>query len=443
MFDTPFETQDDRFRRELDDDAGGEDVVVVEQSEPGEEAHPRRRRLWLALAALAVVAALSWLVFGGDDAPAAAPPVPVVSVATPLQLEITEWDEFIGRFEASRSVEVRPRVSGQITAVHFTDGQYVRAGAPLFTIDARPYRASLAEAQARVASASAALALDRSNLARAQRLVEEDAVAATEIDRLQAEVRANEAALAAAQALVRLRALDVEFTSVRAPISGRISDRRIDAGNLVSGGSGDGATLLTTINAVDPIHFSFEGSEALFLKARREGLETSAAVEIRLADESDYRWQGTLDFTDNQIDPQSGTIRARAVIANPDGFLASGLFGNMRMSTGGTTMALLVPDTAVQTDQTRKLLLVVDAEGTVATREVELGPLVNGLRVIRSGIEPTDRVVIQGVQMAMPGQKVRAETGQITAPEAAPQAASAPVAAAASSATLSRVTAAN
>jgi len=442
MFDTPFETQDDRFRREIEDEAAGEEAVVVEDVSPGEEAHPRRRRLWLALAALALVAALSWLVFGGDDAPTAAPPVPVVSVATPLQLEITEWDEFIGRFEASRSVEVRPRVSGQITAVHFTDGQYVRAGAPLFTIDARPYRASLAEAQARVASASAALALDRSNLARAQRLVEEDAVAATEIDRLQAEVRANEAALAAAQALVRLRALDVEFTSVRAPISGRISDRRIDAGNLVSGGSGDGATLLTTINAVDPIHFSFEGSEALFLKARREGLESSAAVEIRLADESDYRWHGTLDFTDNQIDPQSGTIRARAVIANPDGFLAPGLFGNMRMSTGGTTMAMLVPDTAVQTDQTRKLLLVVDAEGTVATREVELGPLVNGLRVIRSGIEPTDRVVIQGVQMAMPGQKVRAETGRITAPEAAPQAASAP-AAAASSATLSRVTAAN
>jgi len=436
MFDTPFDTPDDRYRRELETESQGGDAGSSSNTAEPLSQRPSSRRWWLVAAALVLVAAVSWFAFGGDDAPAAAPPVPVVTVAAPLELEITEWDEFIGRFEASRSVEVRPRVSGQITAVHFTDGQYVRAGAALFTIDPRPYRASLAEAQARVASANAALALDRSNLARAQRLVEEDAVAATEIDRLQAEVRANEAALAAAQATVRLRSLDVEFTSVRAPISGRISDRRIDAGNLVSGGSGDGATLLTTINAVDPIHFTFEGSEALFLKARREGLGASAPVEIKLADESEYRWTGTLDFTDNQLDPQSGTLRARAVIANPNGFLAPGLFGNMRMSTGGTTLALLVPDTAVQTDQTRKLLLVVDSEGKVAAREVELGPIVNGLRVIRSGISATDRVVIQGVQSAMPGQMVRPEEGRIAAPAAAAGAGAAPPAAAAASATV-------
>ncbi|MXO71889.1 efflux RND transporter periplasmic adaptor subunit [Alteraurantiacibacter buctensis] len=399
------------------------------------EGPPPSRRRWLYLALIAIVLAAAWTLLRGERAPAIAAPVPQVVVAAPLQREVTEWDEYIGRFEASRSVEVRPRVSGQITGVHFTDGQFVRAGQPLFTIDPRPYRASLAEAQARVASASSALALARSDLARAERLVAEDAIAANEVDRLRAEVRVNEAALAAAQATARIRALDVEFTTVRAPIAGRVSDRRIDAGNLVAGDS----ALLTTINAVDPIHFSFEGSEALFLKARREGLG-DAQVEIRLADETGYRWQGRLDFTDNGLDPRSGTIRARAVLQNPDGFLAPGLFGNMRMATGTTVNALLVPDTAVTTDQTRKLLLVVDREGTVAAREVELGPLVDGLRVIRSGLTRSDRVVIQGVQMAIPGQKVQARPGTIAAPPApANDPGEAPVrAAAASSATVTR-----
>ncbi len=439
MFDTPFDVHDDRQRYAMEEEGD----VVSSSFDDGDDGQtpvsdkPSRTPRLIVLGLILVVLAASWFLLRGESAAPAAPPIPTVTVAAPLQREVTEWDEFIGRFEASRSVEVRPRVSGQITAIHFTDGQFVRAGAPLFTIDARPYRASLAEAQARVAAASSALALARSDLARAQRLVADDAIAANEIDRLQAEVRAQEAALAAAQATSRIRALDVEFTTVRAPIGGRISDRRIDAGNLVAAGSGESATLLTTINAVDPIHFSFAGSEALFLKARREGLG-DAEVEIRLADETDYRWRGRLDFTDNAIDPQSGTIRARAVIANPEGFLAPGLFGNMRMATGTTVNALLVPDTAVTTDQTRKLLLVVDAQGKVAAREVELGPLVDGLRVIRSGLQASDRVVIEGVQMAIPGQQVRAQDGTIAAPVAPPATDQAPRAAAASSATISR-----
>ncbi|MEO5706305.1 MAG: efflux RND transporter periplasmic adaptor subunit [Alteraurantiacibacter sp.] len=441
MFDTPFDVHEDRQRYAMEEEGD----FVSSSSERGDDAGGQapdasttsRTPRWIALGLILLVLAASWFLLRGENAPAAAPPMATVTVAAPLQREITEWDEYIGRFEASRSVEVRPRVSGQVTAIHFTDGQFVRAGATLFTIDARPYRASLAEAQARVASASSALALARSDLARAQRLVAEDAIAANEIDRLAAEVRANEAALAAAQATVRIRALDVEFATVRAPIAGRISDRRVDAGNLVAAGSGEAATLLTTINAVDPIHFTFEGSEALFLKARREGLG-AAEVEIRLADETDYRWHGRLDFTDNALDPRSGTIRARAVIANPDGFLAPGLFGNMRMATGTTVNALLVPDTAITTDQTRKLLLVVDREGTVAAREVELGPLVDGLRVIRSGLRASDRVVIQGVQMAIPGQKVRTQPGTIAAPPAPVTATAAPRAAVASSATIGR-----
>ncbi|HEX9806752.1 MAG TPA: efflux RND transporter periplasmic adaptor subunit [Alteraurantiacibacter sp.] len=384
-----------------------------------EDGAPQRRwrRIgWIAL--LAVAAALAWFLLRGGSAPAAAPPPPVVTVATPLQREVTEWDDYIGRFVASRSVELRPRVSGQVTAVHFRDGQIVRAGQALFTIDPRSYRAALAEAQAGVATARSDLALARSDLERAMRLVEDDAVAANEIDALRARVNAGQAALAAAQARVRSRGLDVEFTTVRAPIGGRISDRRIDPGNLVAAGDGAAATLLTTINAIDPLYFTFDGSEGLFLKARREGLDRGAQVDIRLQDEADYQWHGELDFTDNGLDPNSGTIRARAVVRNPDGFLTPGMFGNMRLASGGKETALLVPDTAVQTDQTRKLLLVVAKDGTVSAKEVELGPVIEGgLRVVRSGLAPGDRVVIEGTQMAFPGSKVTARRGRIDPPQ--------------------------
>ena len=392
-----------------DGDAEAKDVAV-----PVPDRTPLRRKWQFFAMALLIVLGGAWFLLGTSaTAPAAAAPA-VVTAALPLQEKISEWDEFVGRFEASRSVEVRPQVSGEITRVHFTDGQFVRKGAPLFTIDARTYRAALAEAQAEVARAESALALSRDNLTRAQRLVTEDAIAAAEIDRLQAEVRNDAATLAAARARVNSRALEVGFTTVRAPISGRISDRRIDAGNLVSGGGGSAATLLTTINAVDPVYFEFTGSEALFLKARRQGLDKGAPVEIRLQDESDYRWHGTLDFTDNGLDSRSGTIRARAVVRNGAGFLAPGLFGRMRLAAGGTRQALLIPDTAIVTDQTRKLALVVQEDGTVANRTVELGPLVGSLRVIEKGLRPTDRVIIKGTQMAMPGQKVSAKKGRIT-----------------------------
>lgn len=388
------------------------DLEPLDGPEPG----PRRRRLgragWIVLILVAI--GLTGYMLRGGTAPAAAPSAPVVTVATPLQREITEWDEYIGRFEASRSVELRPRVSGQVTAVHFQDGQFVGRGQPLFTIDARPYRAALAEAQAGVATARSDLALARSDLERALRLAAEDAVAKSEIDALRARVTAAQASLAAAQARVRSRSLDVEFTTVRAPISGRISDRRVDPGNLVAAGDGPAATLLTTIVATDPLHFVFDGSEGLFLKSKREGLERGAEVQIRLQDETDYRWSGTLDFTDNGLDPNSGTIRARALVHNPDSFLTPGMFGNMRMATGGIEKALLVPDSAVQTDQTRKLLLVVGRDGTVSAKEVELGPIIEGgLRVVRGGLAPGDRVVIEGTQMAIPGGKVTARRGRI------------------------------
>lgn len=354
----------------------------------------------------------------------AAPPVPIVTVAAPLVRDITEWDDYVGRFEASRSVEVRPRISGQVTAVHFTDGAIVRKGQLLFTIDPRPYAAALAEARADAASARSDLELARVNLARANRLIADEAVSQSDLDQLNARVRAASAALAAADARVRSRSLDVEFTQVRAPIGGRISDRRVDAGNLVAAGEGPSGSLLTTINALDPIYFNFDSSEALFLKAQRERQAGGAAaqqVEIRLQDESDYRWTGRVDFADNAINANSGTLRVRAVIDNPDYFLTPGMFGNMRLAQGGTVSALLVPDAAVRTDQARKQLFVVGKDGTVAARPVETGPLVAGLRVIRSGLKADDRVIVQGIQFAQPGAKVTAKPTVIR-PRAAPAA---------------------
>jgi len=368
----------------------------------------------LPLALVAGVAA-----YGGEETPALAAPPPTVTVAAPLLRQIDEWDEYVGRFEASRTVEVRPRVSGAIVAVHFADGAVVRPGQLLFTIDPRPFAAALAEARATVQGARSDLALAQADLGRATRLLDVEAVSRSDVDRLRARVQAAQAALAAAEARVRARALDVEFTRVRAPIGGRISDHRIDAGNLVSAGEGAAGTLLTTINGLDPIHFSFDASEALFLKARRAGSGSSTPVEIRLQDESDYRWKGRLDFADNGLDPRSGTIRLRAVLRNPGQFLTPGMFGNMRLASGSRTDALLVPDSAVQTDQARKIVLVVAPDGSVAPRPVTVGPLVQGLRVVRSGLTIRDRVVINGGQLAMPGTKVRARQGRIEPAEAA------------------------
>jgi len=352
---------------------------------------------------------------------AAAPPPAIVTVAAPLVRQIAEWDDYSGRFEASKSVELRPRVSGSIIAVHFTDGAVVHQGQLLFTIDPRPFVAALAEARAAVASARSDLTLAQADLGRATRLLEVDAVSRSDVDRIRARAQAAQAALAAANARVQARELDVGFTQVRAPITGRISDRRIDPGNLVQGGgSGGEGTLLTTINALDPIYFTFDASEALFLKARR-ARESGAApseVEIRLQDETDYRWHGRLDFTDNGLDTKSGTIRLRAVIANPTQFLTPGMFGNMRLSTAQASQALLVPDSAVQVDQARKVVMVLGKDGNVAPHPVTVGPLIDGLRVVRSGLTPADRVVIAGTQMLMPGVKVQSRPGKIL-PQAA------------------------
>jgi multidrug efflux system membrane fusion protein len=373
----------------------------------------RRRKVgFLALPIIGLVLLALVIRWWGGSSEAAPPPPPVVTVSTPLSGMVTDWDDYVGRFEASQAVEVRPRVSGQLVGVHFKDGDIVKRGQLLFTVDPRPFTAALAEVQAQVASASTALSLARSDLARASRLIADEAVSAQEVDSLRARVRSAQAQVASAQAQVRSRQLNVEFAYIRAPVTGRVSDRRVDVGNLVAGDSASTATILTTINALDPIYFSFDGSEALYLKHRREAQQNQEA-EIRLQDETDYKWRGRVDFTDNAIENGSGTIRARAVIANPNYFLVPGMFGNMRLGGGTPRQALLLPDAAVVTDQARKVVYVVAKDGTVAMRPVQVGALASGLRVIRSGLQPTDRVVIQGVQFAQAGQKVKPVAGRI------------------------------
>jgi RND family efflux transporter MFP subunit len=387
------------------------------QAAANRPARPRWQKRAAVIVPIALLGAVGFKLFDHPDAAMAAPPPPNVTVAAPLVREVSEWDDYVGRFAPSRTVEIRPRVAGEVTGIHFRDGEIVSKGQLLFTIDPRPFAADLAEARANQASAASALALARTDLARANRLVADEAVSAGEVDALRGKVEATQAALAAAQARVRARSLDLSFTQVRAPIGGRISDRRVDAGNQVAGGEGTGGTVLTTINALDPIYFTFDGSEALYLKtqrARKPGA-VPAAVEIQLQDEAEHRWKGRLDFTDNGLDQRSGTIRGRAVLSNPGYFLTPGMFGNMRLASGAKSQAMLVPDDAVQTDQARKVLLTVDKTNSVVAKPVVLGPVVDGLRVIRSGLSAGDRVVITGTQMAMPGTKVSPHAGKIAA----------------------------
>lgn len=353
----------------------------------------------------------------------AAPPAPAVTVARPLVQEVRDWDDYVGRFEAMQSVEVRPRLTGYLQRVHFTDGQFVRAGQPLFTIDPRLARAALEQARAQLARAEAVLANARTELARSETLAASQAASQEEVEQRRAAVRAGVAEVNAARANVEAQQLQVGFTIVRAPIAGRVSERLVDVGNSVIADQ----TILTRIVSVSPIHFSFEGSEALILKYQREGLAGPGAdVRVKLQDEVTYVHPGRIDYIDPVVDPGAGTVRGRAVLPNPDGFLKPGMVGRMQLAGSDAYEALLVPDSAIVTDAARRLVFVVDGEGTVVARAVELGPLVGELRVIRSGITAQDQVIISGVQRAQPGQKVQPQQGTIERTAAA-QGAPAPV----------------
>lgn len=364
---------------------------------------------------------------GGGGNANQAPPPPAVTVATPIVQDVVDWDEYVGRFEAVQSVEIRPRATGYLSGVYFRDGEFVHKNQLLFTVDPRPAKALVAQAVAQLSQAQAALANARTELARSQTLYASRAASQEEVESRQATARSAEAQVAAAGANLRARQLDLAFTRVTAPISGRISERRVDAGNSVVADQ----TVLTTIVSIDPLHFEFQGSEALLLKYQRQdsGTRIGTLVKVKLGDESDYSHAGTLDFVDNAIDAGAGTIRARAIIPNPGGFLKPGMFGNLRLEASLPYPALLVPDTAVVADAARQVLYIVDKTGTVTVRAVQTGPLVGGLRVIRSGIAESDRVIIDGTQRVRPGAKVQAKDGKIqpgAAPAGAPPSSNAP-----------------
>src|ERR1700724_546118 len=367
-----------------------------------------------------------WLA-GCDNKPAAssAPPAPPVTVARPLQKRITEWDEYTGRFTAVETVEVRARVSGFIDSIDFKEGQIVKQGDPLFVIDQRPFKLAVDQAKADLERAQAKLEIATLDVQRATPLIENQTLTGREFDTRKSTQRDAAGQVASAQAALETAQLNLEWSEVRAPISGRVSDHRVDAGNLITGGP-SGATLLTVIVSIDPIHFVFDGSEADFIHylrlaaagGRPSSRDAQNPVSVRLADETEFKHQGRMDFVDNVINPKTGTIRGRALFDNKDGFLTPGFFGRLRLF-GGEHEALLVPDGAIASDQSSKIVFTVADDGTVGTKLIELGPMVEGLRVIRTGLAPTDRIVIDGLQRARPGRKGTAQDGKIEAPATA------------------------
>jgi RND family efflux transporter MFP subunit len=343
-------------------------------------------------------------------APPQAPPS--VEVGTPLSQRVTEWDDYSGRFEPVDSVEVRPRVSGAIESVNFTDGQVVNQGELLFVIDPRPYAAEVAQAKAQVAGARAQLKNADAELKRAQALVANKLVSEADTEVKIAAQQKAAAEVDAAEASLQTKELNLSFTRVTAPLTGRASYRRLAPGNLVTADS----TVLTTIVTENPIRFLFDVPESALLKYKREaGGAAASAVEIRLQDETEYRWKGRVDFLDNALDRSSGTIRLRAVVDNPDGFISPGMFGQLRLYATQPVDALLVPDQAIVTDQARQVVYTVDPEGTVGQKVVQLGRLMDdGLRIVHAGLTPQDRIIISGVQRARPGRRVTVKEGQVT-----------------------------
>ena len=381
------------------------------------------------LAAVAIGLAVRYgpaLVAGGaGTAAAAAPPPPPVTVSQPVHREIVEWDEFTGQFAPVAYVEIRARVSGYLQSIHFQDGQIVAAGDLLFVVDPRPFEATLAGAQAQLAQAQARLDLANRELARAGELRQREVASVSVYDQRVQEMRVAAAAVTAAEAAIRSAQLNVEFTRITAPIAGRISRHEVAVGNLVAADS----TRLTTIVSLDPIQFNFDVSEADFLAYERavaQGRLQSVRdgrvpVFAHLFDEQTWSLEGHIDFVDNQVDRTSGTIRARAVFPNPNGFVTPGQFGRVRIPGSDPYRAILIPDSAILTDQSRKIVMVVQDDGTVVPHIVRPGPMVDGLRVIRDGLAPTDRIVINGLMRARPGARVTPQPGEIVADPPAPR----------------------
>ncbi len=338
---------------------------------------------------------------------------PAVDVASPVVQTVREWDQYTGRFAAVQRIELRARVSGYLNSVHFEDGQEVKKDDLLFVIDPRPLEASLAAAKANLTSAQAQLKLADTDLKRGEELLRRRVTAVAEVDRRRSQRDVAAANVLVAQANVRSAELNLAFTNIRAPMDGRMSDRRVDVGNLISGGS-DGATLLTTIVSQNPIHFEFDVSEQSYLKyarltaaGKRPGSrDTPNPIYIRLGDEAGWPRRGFMNFVDNVLGLETGTVRGRAVVENTDGFLQPGMFGEIRLIGSGDYEAVLVPDSAVLFDQATRIVMVVGADNKVTTRVVETGPIIDGLRVVRKGLAGGDKLIVNGLQRVRAGMEV-------------------------------------
>jgi multidrug efflux system membrane fusion protein len=370
---------------------------------------------------LAFVAALAIFVAGCGQGQSqtkkqgGAPPAPTVTVATPVQRKLYDFDEYVGRFAAVNSVEVRARVSGYLEGVHFRDGQSVKKGDLLFTIDRRPFQYTLDQARASLVTAKSNLAYAKSDLERGQSLVTQKTITEQIFEQRSQAFRNAQAAVTSAEAAVQQAELDLGFTELRAPIDGRIGARLVSPGNLVTGGTGGNTTLLATIVSTDPIYFDFTFDEASYLRYERlarNGSDVASRgagvpVTLKLIDEKGFPHEGRMDFVNNVIDTSTGTIRARAVFKNPNGVFTPGMFGRVRVPASPEYQALLVPDAAIGSEQTRKYVLVVGADNKAAARYVTLGQVTPGnLRVIKSGLKPDDRVIVEGLMRARAGQTV-------------------------------------
>ena len=374
----------------------------------------------------ATMAHTLWLiVVVATSVSAQSPEVPQVTVAHPVFKQINEWDEFTGRFVAKHHVNVRARVAGYLESVHFEEGQMVEQGQLLFVVDRRPFEAEVARAHAELARVTTQLKSAQLEFERGERLASSRAMSRETMEERRATRDAAQAEAAAASARLRAAKLELGYTEVRAPISGRSSDIRVDAGNLLSGGSAD-STILTTIVSLDPIELEIEASEAEFLRLTRlsqSGVRPSSRdqpnpVQARLLDETEWAHLGHMTFVDNQLDVNSGTMRGRATFPNRDLLLLPGMFARARLGGTQSHDAVLIPDSAIVADQATKLVMVLDADNVVNARPVTLGPLIDGLRVVRTGLTKNDRLVVNGIQRARPGTSVSPTLVEIEASDA-------------------------
>jgi membrane fusion protein, multidrug efflux system len=363
---------------------------------------------------LVVLLAVTLSGCGDKPPPQAAAGPPPVTVAQPTKRTVTDWDEFTGRFEAVEEVQVRARVGGFVTNVEFRDGAFVNTGDLLYVIDARPFEAVAEQADGQLADARAKGELAKRELDRGLTLVQTSAVSESVVDQRRQALQAAKAAEMQASGALKAAQLNIEFTHVIAPIGGRVSRHLVSVGNLVQGSDAGGGTLLTSIVSLDPIYIYFDMDEATYLKNNRlyfEGKRPSSRenpnpVQVTLTGETKPSHDGKVDFLDNRLDLSTGTLRGRAVIPNKDFSILPGQFGRVRLIGSAPYEALLLPDTAIATDQSRKIVFVVKDDDTVEARPVVLGPLDEGLRVIREGLKAEDRVIVDGLQRARVGAKV-------------------------------------